>query len=92
VNGERAVPGSRMRRRPRRRLACERHCDGSIQYVELSLNGAPLGLGPHSEADTASGRPSKLGPELETGGRSLGARELGGVSPVAETDVAQINA
>ena len=23
--------------------------DGAIQYVELSLNGAPLGLGPHSE-------------------------------------------
>ena len=23
--------------------------DGSIQYVELSLNGAPLGLGPHAE-------------------------------------------
>ena len=23
--------------------------DGSIQYVELSLNGAPLGLGPHTE-------------------------------------------
>ena len=23
--------------------------DGTIQYVELSLNGAPLGLGPHTE-------------------------------------------
>ena len=23
--------------------------DGAIQYVELSLNGAPLGLGPHAE-------------------------------------------
>ena len=23
--------------------------DGSIQYVELSLNGAPLGFGPHNE-------------------------------------------
>jgi uncharacterized glyoxalase superfamily protein PhnB len=23
--------------------------DGSIQYVELSLNGAPLGLGPYTE-------------------------------------------
>jgi uncharacterized glyoxalase superfamily protein PhnB len=23
--------------------------DGSVQYVELSLHGAPLGLGPHTE-------------------------------------------
>src|SRR5688572_15060524 len=26
--------------------------DGSIQYVELSLNGAPLGLGQHSQGST----------------------------------------
>ena len=29
--------------------AAHRAEDGSMQYVELSLDGAPLGLGPHTE-------------------------------------------
>ena len=32
--------------------------DGSTQYVELSLNGAPLGLGPHSPGSMFDTGPS----------------------------------
>jgi uncharacterized glyoxalase superfamily protein PhnB len=34
--------------------------DGSLQYVELSLNGAPLGLGPHIEGSMFDTGPAVL--------------------------------
>ena len=41
--------------------------DGSIQYVELSLNGAPLGLGPTPRARCSTpARPSSTSPSTRS--------------------------
>ena len=46
--------------------AAHKDDDGSIQYVELSLNGAPLGLGPHTSSMFDPARPSSTSPSMRS--------------------------
>ena len=59
--------------------------DGSIQYVELSLNGAPLGLGPHTEGSMFDTGPAVVYISLDEVDRATSGASAP-TGPAAEAD------